>query len=437
MPSPYAKPQTIVLHTAQPSDPSHGSIAVPIHMTTSYDLGDSENARQLCSLEKDGNVYTRLANPTTDVLEQRIAALEGGVAALALASGQAATTLALQNITHAGDNIVASNELYGGTVNLFANTFKTMGIEVRFVDARDPEAFRAAADHRTRAFYAESLPNPSLVPFPIQEVSLIGEELGIPLIIDNTAAPLVCRPLEHGAHIVVYSSTKYIGGHGTAIGGLVVDGGRFNWSRHAWRFPMLTEPDPSYHGAVWTEVTREMGPVAYIVKARTTVLRDTGASMSPFNAFLFLQGLETLPLRMREHCRNADVLALYLADHPVVTRVVHPSQFTGWQKQRVNTYLGGLHGGLVGLEINGGEAAGRRFIDALELFRHVANIGDSRSLALQPAITTHQQLSRERQVAAGVMPGLVRLSVGIEDIDDILGDLSQALDAATRIDQAA
>ena len=431
------KPQTIALHAGTRTDTTHGSVAVPIHMTTSFDLGDTESARQLFALEKLGHIYSRVTNPTTEALEQRMAALEGGAAALAVASGQAAITLALQNIAQAGDNIVASNELYGGSVNLLTNTFRTLGIEARFVDPRDPEAFRAAADHRTRAFFGESLPNPSLVPFPIQEVALIGEELGIPLIIDNTTAPLICRPFEHGAHVVVYSSTKYIGGHGTAIGGIVVDSGRFNWERHGWRFPMLTQPDPSYHGTVWTDAAREMGPIAYTVKMRVTLLRDTGTSMSPFNAFLFLQGLETLALRMREHCRNADVVALYLADHPAVSRVVHPSQFSGWKKQRVNTYIGGLHGGLLGFEIRGGADAGQRFIDSLQLIRHVANIGDTRSLALLPAITTHQQLPADRQEAAGVTPGLVRLSVGIEDIDDILADLSQALDAATRMDAAA
>ncbi|MDF1791689.1 MAG: PLP-dependent transferase [Thalassobaculaceae bacterium] len=427
----YTKPQTIALHTGHRADPTTGSIAVPIHMTTSYDLGDSENGRQLFALEKIGHLYTRVSNPTTAVLEQRVAALEGGVAGLALASGQAAVTLAIQNIAHAGDNIVVSNELYGGSVNLFANTFPTMGIEVKFVDPSEPENFRAAADTRTRAFYAESLPNPSLVPFPIQEVALIGEELGIPLIIDNTAAPVICRPIDHGAHIVVHSSTKYIGGHGTAIGGLIVDAGRFDWERHGARFPMLNQPDPSYHGAVWVEAAKPLGPVAYILKAQATLLRDTGAAMSPFNAFLFLQGLETLTLRMREHCRNADAVALFLADHPSVGRVVHPSQFTGWQKQRVDTYLGGRHCGLVGFEAIGGVEAGRRFIDAMRMILHVANIGDARTLALQPAVTTHQQLSADRQLAAGVTPGFVRLSVGIEDIDDILGDLSQALQAAT------
>ncbi|WP_420565337.1 O-acetylhomoserine aminocarboxypropyltransferase/cysteine synthase family protein [Thalassobaculum sp.] len=432
----YTKPQTIALHTGHRADPGAGSIAVPIHMTTSYDLGDSENGRQLFALEKIGHLYTRVSNPTTDVLEQRIAALEGGVAALATASGQAAIVLAIQNITHAGDNIVVSSELYGGSVNLFANTLPTMGIEVRFVDPRDPEAFRTAADDRTRAFYGESLPNPSLVPFPVQEVALIGAELGIPLIIDNTCAPVICRPIDHGAHIVVHSSTKYIGGHGTAIGGLIVDAGRFDWAAHAERFPMLNRPDPSYHGAVWVEAAGPLGPVAYLLKARATLLRDTGAAMSPFNAFLFLQGLETLALRMREHCRNADTVALFLADHPAVARVIHPGHFTGWQKERVDTYLGGRHGGLVGFEAIGGVDAGRRFIDALRMILHVANIGDARTLALQPAVSTHQQLSETRQRAAGVTPGFVRLSVGIEDIDDILADLSQALQAAASLQAA-
>lgn len=432
----YTKPQTIALHTAHRGDPTTGSIAVPIHMTTSYDLGDSENGRQLFALEKIGHLYTRVSNPTTDVLEQRVAALEGGVAALATASGQAAITLAIQNIAQVGDNIVVSNELYGGSVNLFANTFPRMGIDVRFVDPSDPNNFGAAADDRTRAFFGESLPNPSLVPFPIREVAQIGSDLGIPLIIDNTTAPVICRPIDHGAHIVVHSSTKYIGGHGTAIGGLIVDAGRFDWEANADRFPMLNRPDPSYHGVVWVEAAAPLGPVAYVLKARATLLRDTGAAMSPFNAFLFLQGLETLSLRMREHCRNADAVALFLADHPSIARVIHPSQFTGWQKQRVDTYLGSRHGGLVGFEAIGGVEAGRRFIDAIQMILHVANIGDARTLALQPAVSTHQQLSEARQRAAGVTPGFVRLSVGIEDIDDILADLSQALQAATSLQAA-
>jgi O-acetylhomoserine (thiol)-lyase len=313
-----------------------------------------------------------------------------------------------------------------------------MGIEVRFVDPSDPENFRRAADARTKAFYAETLPNPKLEVFPIGEVAAIGEAIGVPLIMDNTAAPVICRPIAHGAHIVVYSTTKYIGGHGTSIGGMIIDSGRFDWEKHAQRFPMLNQPDPSYHGAVWTEAVKEMGPVAYIVKARCTLLRDLGCSASPFNAFLFIQGLETLPLRMREHCRNAQAVAEHLVRHPAVTKVIHPSQMKGEARRRAETYLDGGFGGLVGFELAGGAEAGCAFIDGLEMFYHVANIGDARSLAIHPASTTHQQLSPEDQAATGVTPGYVRLSIGIEHIDDILADLDRALaGAASRTRKAA
>lgn len=424
------RPETTVLHAGYRVDPAAGSVAVPIHQTTSYDLQSTEHAAKLFGLEEMGNIYSRIQNPTCEAFELRMAALEGGAAALVVSSGQAATVMSIQNIARAGDNIVSSTNLYGGTWNLFANTLPTMGIEVRFVDPADPENFRRAADERTRAFYAETLPNPRLEVFPIAEVAAIGEDIGVPLIVDNTAAPVICRPLAHGAHIVVYSTTKYIGGHGTSIGGLIVDGGRFDWERHAARFPMLTEPDPSYHGAVWTEAVRELGPVAYIVKARCTLQRDLGCSASPFNAFMFIQGLETLPLRMREHCRNAQSVAEHLARHPQVSRVIHPSQMTGEARRRAETYLDGGFGGLVGFELAGGVEAGQAFIDALEMFYHVANIGDARSLAIHPASTTHQQLSAEDQAAAGVTPGYVRLSIGIEHIDDILADLDQALEQA-------
>jgi len=425
-------PETIALHAGFRSDPATGAVAVPIYQTTAFDLGDTESAIQLFSLQKIGNVYTRIGNPTTAVLEQRMAELEGGVMALATASGQAAITAAITTIAQAGDNIVSGTDLYGGTWNLFAHTLKSMGIEVRFVDPADPDAFRRAADARTRAFFGETLPNPKLVPFPIQEVALIGEELGIPLIVDNTAAPLICRPFDHGAHVVVYSTTKYIGGHGTSIGGLLIDSGRFDWERHAARFPTLNQPDPSYHGAVWTEAVKPLGPIAYILKARVSVMRDTGACMSPFNAFLFLQGIETLPLRMREHCRNADAVAGFLADHPAVVRVIHPGLFIGEARRRAETYLTGGNGALVGFELAGGMQAGLAFIDRLKLLYHVANIGDARSLAIHPASTTHQQLTEERQRAAGVTPGYVRLSIGIEHCDDIVADLTQALDGLGR-----
>ncbi len=424
-------PETLVLHAGYRSDPATNAVAVPIYQTTSFQFESTEHAQSLFELKEFGNLYTRVMNPTNDVLEQRIAALDGGVAALAVSSGQAATAVAVQNITHAGDNIVSSTDLYGGTWNLFANTLRNAGIEVRFVDPADPQNFRRATDSRTRAYYAETLPNPKLQVFPIGEVAAIGEQLGVPLIVDNTAAPVICRPFAYGAHIAVYSTTKYIGGHGTAIGGVVVDSGRFDWAAHAERFAMLNQPDPSYHGAVWTEAVKPIGPIAYILKARVTMQRDLGYAVSPFNAFQFIQGLETLPLRMREHCRNAQAVADYLEAHRDVVRVIHPSLFTGEQRRRADAYLEGGFGGLVGFELAGGEAAGRRFIDALQLFYHVANIGDARSLAIHPASTTHQQLSAEEQAASGVTPGYVRLSIGIEHIDDIVADLDQALRAAS------
>ncbi len=431
-------PQTLVLHGGTyRCDPATGSVAVPIYQTTSYQFRGTEHAANLFALKELGNIYTRVMNPTTDVLEQRIAALEGGAAALAVGSGQAASAIAVQNIAEAGDNIVSSTDLYGGTWNLFANTFRTMGIEVRFVDPVDPQAFRRATDDRTRAYYAETLPNPKLTVFPIAEVAAIGRELGVPLIMDNTAAPVLCRPFQHGAAVVVHSTTKYIGGHGTSIGGLIVDGGNFDWERHATRFPLLNRPDPSYHGAVWTEAAKPLGPIAYVLKARVTLLRDLGASMSPFNAFQFIQGLETLPLRMREHCRNAEAVARHLARRPEVAKVIYPGLHADpVQKQRADRYLQGGHGGLVGFELKGGLEAGRRFIDGLEMHYHVANLGDARSLAIHPATTTHSQLSPEEQSASGVTEGYVRLSVGIEHIDDILADLDRGL-AAARIVAAA
>ena len=423
-------PETIVLHAGYRSDSATNAVAVPIYQTTSYQFDNTEHASNLFALKELGNIYTRIMNPTTDVLEQRVTAMEGGAAALALASGQAASMTAIQNICHAGDNFVSSTDLYGGTWNLFANTFKSMGIEVRYVDPADPEGFAKATDERTRCYYAETLPNPKLNVFPIKEVADIGRKLGVPLIMDNTACPILCRPFDHGAAVIVYSTTKYIGGHGTSIGGLLVDGGNFDWEAAGVRFPMLNQPDPSYHGAVWTEAVKPLGPIAYILKARVTLLRDSGAAMSPFNAFQFIQGLETLPLRMERHCSNANAVAEFLSGHGKVTNVIHPGQQDGETRRRADTYLKGGHGGLVGFELEGGAEAGKRFIDALELFYHVANIGDARSLAIHPASTTHSQLTAEDQLATGVSEGYVRLSIGIEHIDDILADLKQALDAA-------
>ena len=424
-------PQTLALHAGYRADPTTGAVAVPIYQTSSYQFENTGHAASLFNLEQLGNIYTRVMNPTNDALEQRIAAIDGGAAALAVSSGQAATAISIQNIAGSGDNIVSSTDLYGGTWNLFANTFKGLGIDVRFVDPSDPENFRRATDERTRAYYAESLPNPKLAVFPIGEVAAIGEELGVPLIVDNTAAPVICKPLSHGAHIVVYSATKYIGGHGTSIGGVIVDGGTFDWEKHSSRFPGLNRPDPSYHGIVWTEAAKPIGPVAYVLKCRCTLQRDLGYAVSPFNAFMFIQGLETLVLRMREHCANAARVAEFLSGHPDVIKVTYPGMQKGDLKHRAETYLEGGYGGLVGFELAGGSEAGQRFIDSLKLFYHVANIGDARSLAIHPASTTHRQLRPDEQHATGVTEGYVRLSVGIEHIDDIIADLDQAITAAT------
>ncbi len=417
--------ETLALHAGWRRDSATTSVAVPIYQTTSYQFDSSEHAADLFALKALGNIYTRIMNPTTDALEKRVAALEGGVAALALASGQSASAFAVQNLAHAGDNIVASTDLYGGTWNLFANTLKDQGIEARFVDPADPEAFRRATDERTRAYYAETLPNPKLRVFPIADVAAIGRPLGIPLIMDNTACPLLVKPLQHGAAVVMHSLTKYFGGHGTSIGGIVVDGGNFDWAAHAARQPALNTPDPSYHGAVWTEAVKPLGPIAYVLKMRVTLLRDLGAAISPFNAFLILQGIETVALRMKAHSENAMAVVKYLRHRPEVANVIHPSLTS---PERAAAYMKGGMGGLVGMELKGGAAAGRKFIDSLRLLYHVANIGDARSLAIHPASTTHSQLSQSEQAATGVSPGYVRLSIGIEHIDDILADIGQALD---------
>jgi len=422
-------PETLALHAGWRADASTGSVAVPIHQTTSYQFNSPEHAANLFALKEFGNIYTRIMNPTTAVLEERLAAIEGGVGALAVASGQAASAYAIQNLARAGDNIVSSTDLYGGTWNLFANTLKDQGIEVRFVDPADPENFRRATDQKTRGYYAETLPNPKLKVFPIAEVANIGRPLGIPLIVDNTAAPLLARPFDHGAAIIVYSTTKYIGGHGTSIGGAIIDGGNFDWAAHPERQPLLNTPDHSYHGAVWTEAVKPLGPIAYIIRARVVLLRDLGAALSPFNAFQIIQGLETLPLRIARHCENAEAVVKFLSARKDVVKVIHPSLATGEDKRRAQTYLTGGNGGLVGFELAGGKPAGVKFIGALKLFYHVANIGDARSLAIHPASTTHSQLSPEDQISTGVSEGYVRLSVGLEHIEDIIADLEQALNS--------
>jgi O-acetylhomoserine (thiol)-lyase len=430
MPEPSVHKETIVLHAGYRKDSATNAVAVPIYQTTSYQFDSTDHASDLFALKEMGNIYTRIMNPTNDVLEKRLAAMEGGVASFAVSSGQSASMMAVQNVARTGDNIVSSTDLYGGTWNLFANQLDQIGIECHFVDPEDPENFRKATDDKTRAYYAETLPNPKLHVFPIKEVSDIGREMGIPLIMDNTAAHALCKPFEHGAAIIASSCTKYIGGHGNSIGGIIIDGGNFDWAAHPERQPYLNQPDPSYHGAIWTEATAPLGPVAYIIKARVTILRDMGQVMSPFNAFLFLLGLETLPLRMERHCANADEVASFLNDHPKIVKVIHPTLMDGEFRRRADTYLKGGYGGLVGFELKEGLEAEKRFIDSLKMFYHVANIGDSRSLAIHPASTTHSQLSAEEQEATGVTQGYVRLSVGIEHIDDIKADLAQALDAA-------
>ena len=423
------KAETIALHSGWRADPTTGSVAVPIHQTTSYQFKDTEHASNLFALSELGNIYTRIMNPTTDVLEKRIAELEGGVAALATSSGQAATAIAIQNITKTGDNIVSSTDLYGGTWNLLANTLKDQGIETRFVDPSDPENFLKATDDNTRAYFAETLPNPKLNVFPIQEVADIGRGFGIPLIVDNTAAPIICKPFQHGASIIIHSTTKYIGGHGTSIGGIIIDSGKFDWQKHPDRQPYLNLPDPSYHGAIWSEAAKPLGPIAYILKARVTLLRDIGGAMSPFNSFQFIQGLETLPLRIKEHCKNAELVAKHLSLKKSIKKVIYPSSFTGLNKERTNKYLQNGYGSLVGFELDGGLKAGKKFIDSLKLFYHVANIGDTRSLAIHPASTTHSQLSSDEQIKTGVSDSYVRLSIGIEHISDIIEDIDQALES--------
>ena len=423
-------PETIGLHGGDyRSDPTTTSVAVPIYQTTSYQFNNTDHAANLFALKEFGNIYTRIMNPTVDVLEKRVAALEGGVAALAVGSGQAASAFCVQNLCKAGDNIVASTDLYGGTVNLFKNTLKDQGIEVRFADPIDPKNFEKLTDDKTRGYYGETCPNPYLRIFPIKEVAEIGKKFGIPLIMDNTASPIICKPLEHGAAIVMHSLTKFIGGHGNSIGGVIIDGGNFNWTANKKRQPFYNEPDPSYGGAVWGEVVPKLtgANIPFIIRARVVLLRDLGAPLSPFNAWQIIQGLETLALRMKQHCSNAEKVVSYLTKHSKVQKVIYPSLYDGEVGKRAKQYLKGGFGALCGIELKGGVDAGKKFINALKLLYHVANIGDARSLAIHPASTTHSQLSPEEQLKAGVTPGYVRLSIGIEHPDDILADIDQAL----------
>ena len=428
-------PETIALHGGDyRSDPTTKAVAVPIYRTTSYQFDSTEHAANLFSLKEFGNIYTRIMNPTNDALEKRLAALEGGLACLTVSSGQTASTFAILNVAQSGDNIVSSTDLYGGTVALFTHTLKKLGIEVRYADPADPKNFEKAIDDKTRAFYGETLPNPYLRVFPIQEVSDIGRKYNIPLIMDNTAAPVICKPLEHGAAVVVHSLTKYIAGHGTVVGGSLVDGGNFDWTADPKRQPLFNTPDDSYGGAVWGKVVPELtgANVAFAVRARVVLLRDLGAALSPDNAFGIIQGLETVALRMKQHCENAQKVVEYLLKHKQVSRVIYPTEHKGNIADRAIKYLKGGKGGLVGIELNGGIEAGKKFIEALKMFYHVANIGDARSLAIHPASTTHSQLNEEELLASGVTQGYVRLCIGIEHIDDIIEDLEQALNHSSK-----
>lgn len=415
---------TLALHGGQVPDPATGARAVPIYQTTSYVFENADHAASLFALATPGNIYTRMMNPTSDVFEKRVALLEGGVGALATASGQAAETLAVFNILRAGDELVAASTLYGGTHTLFSSTFPKFGVKVHFVDPGDPENFRRAITGRTRALYGETIGNPLVNVLDIEPVAKIAHEAGVPLIIDNTfATPYLCRPFDFGADIVVHSATKYIGGHGTSIGGILVDSGRFDWSNG--RFPDLVDPDPSYHGVSYT---KSFGPAAYIAKARVQMLRDLGPALSPFNAFLFLQGLETLSLRMERHSSNALRVAQFLSEHPKVTWVTYPGLPSHPTHALAKKYLrNGMAGGMMGFGVKGGLEAGRRFINNVRLISLLANVGDAKSLVIHPASTTHQQLTAEQQRAAGVTEDFIRLSVGIEDVEDILEDLDQAL----------
>lgn len=414
------------LHAGQAPDPTTGARAVPIYQTTSYVFKDTDHAARLFALQEFGNIYTRIMNPTTDVFEQRMADLEGGVGALAAASGHGAQTMAILTLCQAGDHIVSASTLYGGTYNQFNYTFPRLGIEVTMVDPADPENFRRAIRDNTKILYGETLGNPLINVFPFAEVAAIAREYRIPLMIDNTfATPYLCRPFEWGANIVVHSTTKFIGGHGTAIGGVIVDGGNFDW-RASGRFPNFTEPDGSYHGLVYAD----LGAPAFILKARVQMLRDLGICQAPFNSWLFLLGLETLSLRMERHVANTQKVAEFLAQHPKVNWVTYPGLPNHPDHARAQKYLPKGAGAILGFGIEGGREAGRRFIDNLKLFSHLANVGDAKSLAIHPATTTHSQLSDEEQLSAGVSPDFVRLSIGLEDIEDILWDLDQALAAA-------
>jgi O-acetylhomoserine (thiol)-lyase len=424
------KLETILLHTGQEPDPTTGSRAVPIYQTTSYQFKSTDHAAALFGLTEFGNIYTRLMNPTTDVFEKRIAALDGGVGALAVASGQSAITLALLNIARAGDEIVSFNNLYGGTYTLFHYTLARFGIKVVFVDSSDPKQLEAAITPRTKAVYAESIGNPKNNVTDLEAVAKIAHARQLPFVLDNTVSPYLLRPFDHGADIIVYSATKFIGGHGTSLGGVIVDSGRFDWTVKQdgkSKFPLIADPDPSYHGINFVEALQPLGNIAYIIKARVTLLRDIGPAVSPFNSFLFLQGLETLHLRMPRHSENALAVAQHLEQHPKVAWVNYPGLASSPEKERVKKYLPKGAGAILGFGIKGGAEAGKKFINSLKLVSHLANIGDAKTLAIHPASTTHQQLSADEQTATGVTPDYIRLSIGIEHVDDIIADIDQAL----------
>ncbi len=420
--------ETLALHAGQQPDPTTGSRAVPIYATSSYNFTDAGHAARLFALQEFGNIYTRIMNPTTDVFEQRIAALEGGAGALGVASGQAAETLTILNLARAGDNIVSSTSLYGGTYNLFEYTLPRFGIEVRWVEGNDPAAFEAQTDDRTKGYYLETIGNPRLDVPDLAAIAEAAHRLKLPLIVDNTFAPIIAKPIEHGADIVVHSATKWIGGHGTSIGGVVVDGGTFDWAGSP-RFPDFTEPDPSYHGVSYTGA---FGPLAFIIKLRVQLLRDLGPALSPFNSWLFIQGLETLPLRIERHSANALAVAKWLEADDRVEWVSYPGLPSHPTYALAQRYLAGGSGGIITFGVKGGADAGRTLIDSVQLFSLLANVGDAKSLIIHPASTTHQQLGEEEQRASGVTADLVRLLVGIEAVDDIIADLDQALAAAVR-----
>ena len=419
------KPESLALHGGQEADPTTGSRAVPIYQTTSYQFKSTEHAANLFGLKEFGNIYTRLMNPTTDVFEKRIAALEGGVGALAVASGSSAISLAILNIAQVGDEIVSADNLYGGTYNLFHYTFAKFGIKVNFVKSNDLAAIEKAITPKTKAVYAESIGNPKLDVADLEGIAKVAHKHGIPFILDNTVSPYLLKPFDHGVDIIVYSATKFIGGHGTSLGGLIVDSGKFDWTNG--KFPLIKGPDASYHGIDFVEALKPLGNIAYIIKARVTLLRDIGPALSPFNSFLFLQGVETIHLRLPRHAENALAVATHLKKHPKVSWVNYPGLEDSPDNARVKKYLPKGAGAIVGFGIKGGAEAGKKFIDGLELVSHLANVGDAKTLAIHPATTTHQQLSPAEQLATGVTPDFIRLSVGIEHIDDILADIDQSL----------